>query len=742
MDLAALTASIDGQPATAGWDAVCAIDTDGLNRLLLDWYLQDNPIAPVGRLQTAYVSGDVWCLLDAELGPVRLSFPAATSGTTCTVTRRITGGALLLCHRTPTPHIVDAVPLGGAGASLTGTLELTKVTGTTAGGSVQLDLGAGSWTAEVAGLPASGPAKDLARAVAAYYAANPSIIVLGGVGTSKVGPFLQPTSFELATQAKPGTRGDGCVLLLITTNGTPGTVGALPVYPIPDGHSAALLVSNHTLFNGILPSQLSSHGSVIDATAVGSCGTDGVWRTIIQSGTANLGAIEIGAPDDGPYSSNGEQYSSWWSRFWHNGHTQERAVSVPLSGLTVGSSSSGLSASHSAQWQQGWDYTTTTWWGHIPHTEATFNRVATTLTYQASATPVIDPATCLVTFAWSGAPSCVSQLTTDQWRLFKTDPGAAIAAQIVARMTAVFKALTLAEVNTFALQNLLFYGRNALRLTAGSVPADLVLTGNLAPFLAVDPVSSEVTAGDSPVAFSATLGGKPTASRLWQVIPAVGRIDTSGSYTPPPQVTAPTVVQVTATDGTDSGRALVVVMPRPAGGLVVVPANRIAAAGVQLYLTVHDASGAPVTDVSWTIAPAGSGSITPSGDAWAYHTPNQVTAPAIVTLTASTSGGRNGAATVAVVPTVPLTVTTNQTSVKPGAQVTLTASANGIDLTQVRWLLSTPGTGTLSALQGPSITFTAAKPAAGGSTTPEVAAYLAEADCPFALATATITVTG
>lgn len=41
------------------------------------------------------------------------------------------------------------------------------------------ELGAGSWSAHLGGLPASGPATDLARAVTACYAANPTTIVLG-----------------------------------------------------------------------------------------------------------------------------------------------------------------------------------------------------------------------------------------------------------------------------------------------------------------------------------------------------------------------------------------------------------------------------------------------------------------------------------------------------------------------------------------------------------------------------------
>ena len=330
------------------------------------------------------------------------------------------------------------------------------------------------------------------------------------------------------------------MLLLITTNGTPGSVGALPTYPIPDGSSAALLVSNHTLFNGLLPSQLSSRGSVINADADGSCGTDGVWRTTIQSGTANVGAIEIGAPDDGPYSSNGEEYPTWWSRFWHNGHTQERAVSVPLSGLTVGPSSSGLSATHSARWQQGWDYTTTTWWGRIRHRgHLRPGGDHPDLPGQRDTRRRPDDLPGHLSLDRSARLRLASR-TTYQWGLFKTDPGVAIASQVVARMTLVFQALTLAEVNTFALQNLLFYGQNALRLSAGSVPADLVLTGSLSPMLAVDPVSVDVIAGGPPVHFTATLGGKPGFRPVVATGSTVGHIDADGGYTAPPQVVART----------------------------------------------------------------------------------------------------------------------------------------------------------------------------------------------------------
>ncbi|HEU4544701.1 MAG TPA: hypothetical protein VFR88_00265, partial [Microlunatus sp.] len=332
-------------------------------------------------------------------------------------------------------------------------------------------------------------------------------------------------------------------------------------------------------------------------------------------------------------------------------------------------------------------------------------------------------------------------LTTYQWGMFKTDPGDAIAAQIVARMTAVFRALTLAEVNTFALQNLLFYGQNALRLSTGAVPADLVLTGTLSPMLAVDPVSVDVIAGGSPAGFTATVGGKPASAPLWQVIPALGRIDTAGTYTPPPHVLAPTMVQVTATDGSHSGRALVLVLPRPTGGLFVLPTTRTAAAGMQLYLAVHDAAGARVMDVDWTIMPPGFGSISAAGEAWAYLTPREVTEPVQVTLTASTTAGLNGTATVTVVPTVSLSVTTSQTSLKPGEHVRLTASATGVDLSQLRWMITTPGSGTLSGLQGPSVTLTTTRPVAVEATTIGAAAYLATAARPFALATTTITVT-
>ena len=77
----------------------------------------------------------------------------------------------------------------------------------------------------------------------------------------------------------------------------------------------------------------------------------------------------------------------------------------------------------------------------------------------------------------------------------------------------------------------------------------------------------------------------------------------------------------------------------------------------------------------------------------------------------------------------------------PGDHVTLTASATSLDLSELRWMLTTPG-GTLSALQGPSSPSRPPSPLPGGSTTIGVATYQAAADRPFALATATITVTG
>jgi hypothetical protein len=63
---------------------------------------------------------------------------------------------------------------------------------------------------------------------------------------------LQPKTFHFYTQQKPGADAS-CLVLFIQTNGKEGKIAPLDPYPITDGNSAALRVSEAVLFGGVVP---------------------------------------------------------------------------------------------------------------------------------------------------------------------------------------------------------------------------------------------------------------------------------------------------------------------------------------------------------------------------------------------------------------------------------------------------------------------------------------------------------
>ena len=133
------------------------------------------------------------------------------------------------------------------------------------------------------------------------------------------------------------------------------------------------------------------------------------------------------------------------------------------------------------------------------------------------------------------------------------------------------------DVDTFALQNILFY-ENSLCLNTGSLPGDLVLNGSVAPVIALTPDSIAVEPGGDPVQFTATLNGQSVdpSTLDWRMLPVSGTLKPDGTYEPPPTITRPHVVVVTASSGQVAGRAMVLVYaPQPSNGLSVGPPNAV-----------------------------------------------------------------------------------------------------------------------------------------------------------------------
>jgi hypothetical protein len=83
---------------------------------------------------------------------------------------------------------------------------------------------------------------------------------------------------------------DACVLLLIQTNGPAGANGPLATYPIPDGHTASLLISERALFNGALADPLNASFKNFGVHFSGN-NTHGSWTTIGSGGAISVGTV-------------------------------------------------------------------------------------------------------------------------------------------------------------------------------------------------------------------------------------------------------------------------------------------------------------------------------------------------------------------------------------------------------------------------------------------------------------------
>ena len=126
----------------------------------------------------------------------------------------------------------------------------------------------------------------LSAEIGSFFAANPVSVPLGGVNQSNVPDCLQPTLFEFCVQPNPAQPDDGCVLLLIQTNGNLGTLGLLPCYPIPAGSTASLIVSNQVLFDQLFPAQLraSMAAANLPLLFIGQQDSSGAYYTLVSVG--------------------------------------------------------------------------------------------------------------------------------------------------------------------------------------------------------------------------------------------------------------------------------------------------------------------------------------------------------------------------------------------------------------------------------------------------------------------------
>jgi hypothetical protein len=169
--------------------------------------------------------------LDIVLGPPEWSFPPGSQDASLEM-ELINGSVIALNPNTQT--ILHTVRISPNESKLSGELKLARVTGEVGQlGAVVANLGASAYQPTIVGIhPNSVLNTTIGSAVAAFFADNETKFLIGSIAPGSVAA-LRPTDFHFAIQQKPNAD-DACVLLLIQTSGTPGTIGPLPAYPISE----------------------------------------------------------------------------------------------------------------------------------------------------------------------------------------------------------------------------------------------------------------------------------------------------------------------------------------------------------------------------------------------------------------------------------------------------------------------------------------------------------------------------
>lgn len=695
---AAIAQSMESSSATNGWDAVCAMNLKQVNALLLQQYLQDGPTSPSLPLRVILqVQEDFW-IFDVVLGPPELSFQAGSAN--ATLGMELVRGSLI-AFDPQKQAVLNAVRIRPKESKLTGPVTLDKVTGEVNQlGKVVVDLGANAYTPSIAGVaPDSVLNTAIGDAVKTFFACNETKFTLGAIAPDSVPGAFSPTDFHFSIQQKPNSQ-DACLLLLIKTNGADGTIGPLTNYPIPDDHSAALLISARAVFNGVLVDYLNGSFSKL-GTKFKGVQSNNTWSSTVGTGGAvDFGEVGTYQPSEPTQGQEATPWSSGENRY-------PAAVTFSLDNFTVSLAQNNLSVAWSCEHTNWWSVW---YWPYDPYGGGRWMPNTTQLTLevgfnQSTSAPKVDPISDQVSFQ-SDKPSVTVSLKNppDLWdQIWNAKFGLsdAFLGGIQSALGKVFESFQLPSVNAFALVNLLFPAKHVISLKEAKIPADLYLTGSLVQPIEVTPVHTVVAPGGT-VQFNAS--GRAASDILWQIKPRTGSISSTGLYTAPSSTSEAEVVVVTAVSKQDSstvGSAMVLISQSPAAkGIAIAPGNSVVTPGNTVQLLATDAKGQPVA-VNWGPLSPNIGQIK-SG----WNTGEGIyTAPATLASATDVSASavsvsdpsQTGVAVIRVTPQATITVTPGQASAKAGGTVALAAQAAAGDAGDLRWAVFPPGVGTVVA---------------------------------------------
>ncbi|MEX5576180.1 hypothetical protein Q1J52_24915 [Pseudomonas lijiangensis] len=535
-------------PKTHGWDAVVVYNRGRANALLIQQYIKkltaENYLAPIdGQIEGA---GEKLKFFGIQLGLPRLSFENADiEHSTARVTQAITAGLAILQSEPAggykTVHSIMR-PNGATGPTLWMDVDLLSAPGdVTKAGEVQIDL------TKMTSLDTD-LFSDKASAIHAKdffikrFKENPELQVytLGALDKS-ADSTLAPQNFVVRTQPAPGATsraapnyGDGAVVLLVTLkNGTDGrtpTVNGDFRYLIPNDengtrYSSAVLISNNVLFSKLITNHLNS--VLPGKTLTPKTPTDGQGKPGHIYLEYTQGAI---TKPDYTFVCNG-----YYSNYIVTASTP--LITIPLAGAT-------FKAGHDAI-DFSWVNKTFPISMHYHNTRGELGDTHSdeTVTIQTNlnlaSTLSIYPDTGVIHFEQEDVVD--EQIEIDMPRnhyaqnldRYMND----LRNVIKDNLFEFTKSLTLPDINTFLLRNLLFPDNNLMVLTDAHVPGDLAVFGNVSPSLTsfvIEPEQAVLNPGSTR-----TFRVEPAATVTWSVqgLPGdshpVGSINDQGVYTAP-----------------------------------------------------------------------------------------------------------------------------------------------------------------------------------------------------------------
>ena len=571
---------------TNGWDAICALELSAVNFLLLQQYISNNaPGSPGTPLQFATQQPaftGMW-LASVVISPPELSF-AADAGQQAASLSVTVQSASLVSLFSQTSGLAIWPPLDGVPVQCT--VQLQAVDGgidtlgqvvATFNGSQAPPMGATPMAAIVSGIQS-----------------QPMTYTLGTILDANSGPGLQPTSFEFGIQnSSDGAR--SALMLMITTSGQPGTAPPLPQYPLPAGSTAGLIIGANAMFSSVLPGAIEpgffNIADLPPSVPIQFNAQQNVasqW-SIVATGVANFGKLLSVDTSFGP-----SMFTADPSEPAFPANCQVPLADSGASFIVVVAGDGTLHINWNASWSQGWYCT-------FPLSSGFYSPDNTMLfTYANVLTPSMDPVTGIVAFAGQGTSTFgfgsegvppppgsllpLFQPPVQLYQLTETGPNEQLF------NPSFFPGVSIASVNTFALQNLLFPEQNVLSLTSFTFPGDLVLSGNLKAMVTVSPAAAIVAAG-AHQQFTAS-----ESDVLWECHTG-GHIEAgSGLYTAPISFGVTHIDTISARDRQNRTTSVpVTVLPSvQTSAITVSPASALLAGTHTLDITITDASGALV----------------------------------------------------------------------------------------------------------------------------------------------------